>query len=111
MELNVLQFLCDGCFYCVCRDICLISESKNSFNDALERIKEMLSIYLSDKNYFRLQKMGWKVKGNSVIPINFAEDELVKYARDFLETEIANYQIIRIQLSQSRKMNKNLTQP
>ena len=111
MELNVLQFLCDGCFYCVCRDICLISESKNSFNDALERIKEMLSIYLSDKNYFRLQKMGWKVKGNSVIPINFAEDELVKYARDFLETEITNYQIIRIQLSQSRKMNKNLTQP
>ena len=55
--------------------------------------------------------MGWKVKGNSVIPINFAEDELVKYARDFLETEITNYQIIRIQLSQSRKMNKNLTQP
>lgn len=36
---------------------------------------------------------------------------VVKYARDFLETEITNYQIIRIQLSQSRKMNKNLTQP
>lgn len=77
--------------------------------------KQIPSLYeklcLDYYNPYQLQKMGWKVKGNSVIPINFAEDELVKYARDFLETEITNYQIIRIQLSQSRKMNKNLTQP
>lgn len=60
MRLKVLQFVHDGHFYCVCRNICLIAESKNSFDDAVERIKEMLGIYLSDKNYSRLQKWDGK---------------------------------------------------
>lgn len=96
MELKVIQFVNDRRFYCVCRDICLISESENSFNDALEHIKEMLSIYFSDKNYFRLQKMGWKVNGNSIISPNFAEKELIEYARDFFKEEITKYQIVGI---------------
>lgn len=77
----------------MCKDICLISKSKHSFNDALKRIKEMLNIYLSDKNYFRLQNMGWKVNGNSIISPNFAEKELVDYASDFFKEEITDYQI------------------
>ena len=96
MRLEVLQFVHDGHFYCVCRNICLIAESKNSFDDAVERIKEMLGIYLSDKNYSRLQKMGWKMIDNSVIPIKFADDELVRYASDFFGYEITNYQLIEI---------------
>lgn len=94
MKIRILQFVHKGCFYCVCRDICLVSESKESFDDAVKSIKEMLSVYLLDKDYNRLQKMGWKTNGISINPPNFAEKELVEYARDFFNREITEYQIV-----------------
>lgn len=56
----------------------------------------MLSVYLLEKGSYRLQKMGWKINGNSINSPNFAEKELVEYARDFFLEEITNYQIVEI---------------
>lgn len=84
-----------GKYCCACRDICLFT-ANITFDAALTDIRKVLLSYLQDKKFIRLQKMGWKICGNSIIPPNFAEKELLKYASGFFEAEIMDYQIIEI---------------
>ena len=82
--------------YCACKDICLLSEDTSSFRGAVDKVKKMLQIYLNDENYSRLRKMGWENKGNSIIPTNFAEKDIVEYANSFFKKKITNYQLVEI---------------
>lgn len=94
--MKVIQFMHNNLYYCVSKEICVLSESKVSFDEATDRILKVLRIYLQDKNFLRLKKIGWKMVGNSIEPPIFADAELVKYAQDFLQTEIKEYNIIQI---------------
>ena len=38
----------------------------------------------------------WVGKGNSIIPINFAEKDIVEYANSFFKKKITNYQLVEI---------------
>lgn len=80
---------------CACRDICLFTSNENE-DFALNDVKNTLIMYLQDKKLSRLQKIGWKICDKSIIPPNFAEKELIKYASDFFKVEIINYRIIEI---------------
>nr|WP_278578847.1 hypothetical protein [Bacteroides intestinalis] len=100
MKIRILQFehpqsFKGGRCCCACRDICLFT-ANTTFDIAIADIKKVLLIYVQDKNFTRLRKMGWKIIENSIIPPNFVEKELVEYASDFFEVEITNYQIVEI---------------
>ena len=99
MKIKVLQFKRTGTsekYCCVCREICLFATGVENYNLPMQNIKNMLFTYLKDKDYTRLQKMGWILSDNSVTPPIFAEKELVEYARDFLKEKITNYQIVEV---------------
>ena len=99
MKIRILQFKRPNTlekYFCVCREICLIASDAKSYNLPMQNIKNMLLIYLKDKDYIRLQKMGWILSDNSITPPIFAEQELVEYARDFLKEKITNYRIVEI---------------
>lgn len=95
-RIYAIQFRHNNRFYCVCKDIYLFSEDANSFEGAVDKVKKMLQIYLKDANYLRLQKMKWKIKGNSIIPTNFAEKDIVEYASSFLNAKIIDYKLVEI---------------
>ena len=40
--------------------------------------------------------MKWEINGNSIIPTNFAEKDIVEYASSFLNAKITEYQLIKI---------------
>ena len=99
MKIKILQFertytLEKYC--CACKELCLFASGTENYDIPIQNIKNMLLTYLKDKNYSRLQKMGWILCEKSIIPPNFAEKELVEYARDFFKEEITSYQIVEI---------------
>lgn len=96
IRIYAIQFRHNNRFYCACKDIHLFSEDANSFEGAVDKIKKMLQVYLKDENYIRLRKMKWKINGNSIIPTNFAEKDIVEYAGSFLNVKITEYQLIKI---------------
>lgn len=96
MSIKIIRFIHNHKYYCVCRAICLISESDIGFDEATDHILKILQIYMKDKNFFRLKKLGWKMIGDSIKPPIFADEEIVQYAQDFLKTEIKEYNIIQI---------------
>lgn len=94
--MKVIQFMHNNLYYCASKEICVLSESKVSFDEATDRILKVLRIYLQDKNFLRLKKIGWKMVDNSIEPPIFADAEVVKYAQDFLQIEIKEYNILQI---------------
>lgn len=49
------------------------------------------------KIIFRLKKIGGgKMIDNSIKPPNFADEELVQYAQDFIKTKIKEYNIVQL---------------
>lgn len=99
MKIKILQFKRTYTlekYCCACKELRLFATGTENYDTPTQNIKNMLLTYLKDENYSRLQKMGWILCGKSIIPPNFAEKELVEYARDFFKEEITNYQIVEI---------------
>lgn len=84
-----------GKYCCACRDICLFT-ANITFDAALTDIRKVLLSYLQDKKFIRLQKMGWKICGNSIIPPSYSDEELLRYAEEFYDLKISEYKITTV---------------